>query len=25
LKAGASEPLMETVTLTCEYIQRLAP
>jgi phage tail-like protein len=25
LKAGASEALMETVTLTCEYIQRVAP
>jgi phage tail-like protein len=25
LKAGASEVLMETVTLTCEYIQRVAP
>ena len=25
LKAGATEALMETVTLTCEYIQRVAP
>ena len=25
LKAGASEVLMETVTLTCEHIQRVAP
>lgn len=25
LKAGASEALIETVTLTCEYIKRLAP
>ena len=25
LKAGASEALIETVTLTCEYIQRVAP
>ena len=25
LKAGASEALMETVTLTCEYIKRVAP
>ena len=25
LKAGASAVLMETVTLTCEYIQRVAP
>ena len=25
LKAGASEALMETVTLTCEYIQRVKP
>jgi phage tail-like protein len=25
MKAGASEALIETVTLTCEYIQRVAP
>ena len=25
LKAGASEVLMETVTLVCEHIQRVAP
>ena len=25
LKAGASEVLMETVTMTCEHIQRVAP
>jgi phage tail-like protein len=25
LKAGASEALMETVTLTCEYIKRVTP
>ena len=25
LKAGAGEALMETVTLTCEYIQRVKP
>ena len=25
LKAGASEALIETVTLSCEYIQRVAP
>ena len=25
LKTGASEALIETVTLTCEYIQRVAP
>ena len=25
LKAGASEALIEAVTLTCEYIKRLAP
>ena len=25
LKAGASEALIETVTLTCDYIQRVAP
>ena len=25
LKAGGSEALMETVTLTCEYIRRVAP
>jgi phage tail-like protein len=25
LKAGASEALMETVTLTCEHIQRVSP
>jgi phage tail-like protein len=25
LKAGAGEALMETVTLVCEYIQRVAP
>ena len=25
LKAGAGEALIETVTLTCEYIQRVAP
>ena len=25
LKAGASEVLMETVTLVCEQIQRVAP
>ena len=24
LKAGASEALMETVTMTCEFIQRVA-
>jgi hypothetical protein len=25
LKAGTGEALIETVTLTCEYIQRVAP
>ena len=25
LKAGASEVLMETVTMVCEHIQRVAP